>query len=506
MRDLQRPLAVAAVAGGLVVAGYATSADRILALAAAALASVMAGLGLAWQGRAPVISLGALLVLAVFLPVQLAPGLHAPFALATLLFGAWLLRGLVVRRQLRLRSSGLVIATLAFIAISVLAFLVGQYPWFPTAPAPMRAQVGGLALFVVSGGVLLVAGHELTSSRQLERLTWLFVALGAAFVLTQVIPLGELGPIVSGVTRDQKVGSMFWVWLVAISLGQALFNTALRRSTRVVLVLVVGLAIGRGVGLAIDWASGWLPPLIGACLILLVRFPRTTTGAGLLLLAPAILAAGPAIGLLMGGEWYSWMTRLEALQVMGQIIQRNPWLGFGPANYYHYTILYPILGWWVRFNSHNQYVDLVAQTGLIGLVAFAWIVFEAARVALVLAGRRDRPFTRAYGIGVLGGLAASVAAAALGDWVVPFAYNVGMEGFRSSLLFWFFLGGLLVLRRPEPQATAPAVSQGRPATNDWAVAGDAWPSSGSVWTAALDPAGPLADPRRPGTGAQRVTE
>ena len=35
----------------------------------------------------------------------------------------------------------------------------------------------------------------------------------------------------------------------------------------------------------------------------------------------------------------------------------------------------------------------------------------------------------------------------LADWIIPFAYNIGLRGFRSSLLFWFFLGGLVSLRR-----------------------------------------------------------
>jgi hypothetical protein len=38
--------------------------------------------------------------------------------------------------------------------------------------------------------------------------------------------------------------------------------------------------------------------------------------------------------------------------------------------------------------------------------------------------------------------------------VVPFVYNVGLDGFRSSMLGWLFLGGLVameaLLRRREP--------------------------------------------------------
>jgi hypothetical protein len=45
----------------------------------------------------------------------------------------------------------------------------------------------------------------------------------------------------------------------------------------------------------------------------------------------------------------------------------------------------------------------------------------------------------------------------LGDWFLPFLYNISTAGFRSSLIGWFFVGGLLALdqmRRREQAAQA----------------------------------------------------
>jgi len=47
--------------------------------------------------------------------------------------------------------------------------------------------------------------------------------------------------------------------------------------------------------------------------------------------------------------------------------------------------------------------------------------------------------------GALGGLSGMLTAAMLGDWVLPFVYNVGLKGLRASVIGWLFLGGLIAV-------------------------------------------------------------
>jgi O-antigen ligase len=144
---------------------------------------------------------------------------------------------------------------------------------------------------------------------------------------------------------------------------------------------------------------------------------------------------------------YSYMTRIAAARVMTEIIKINPVIGLGPANYYWYTPLFPILGYAVQFNSHNNYIDIIAQTGLLGLACFLWFAWEVWRLGWRLRSIVPEGFARAYVYGALGGLVATMAAGMLGDWVLPFIYNVGYDGFRSSVLGWLFLGGLMALEQ-----------------------------------------------------------
>jgi hypothetical protein len=107
--------------------------------------------------------------------------------------------------------------------------------------------------------------------------------------------------------------------------------------------------------------------------------------------------------------------------------------------------LFPILGYSVVFNSHNNYIDILAQIGIFGLVFFMWWLWEIGKVGLRLLPRAPEGFERAYVIGALCGLAGTLVAAFLGDWVIPFVYNVGLIGFRSAVFGWLFLGGLVAL-------------------------------------------------------------
>lgn len=413
----------------------------------------------------PSLGLLLLVVVAVVTPLELSVGtttLGASVLLATVLCGLFAVRRLLAGSVEVMGPSRVVIAVLVFMAVAALSFLVGQFPWFATPAAPLRAQLGGLAVFLLSGGVFLVVGCELRSPRQLQRLTSLFIWLGGMTVLLQVVSSIDIRIGSLWVTNSASLGSGFWTWLVAMSVSQSLCNRDLSRGRRVAFIGIAALAMSRGLFLAVAWVSGWLPPLIAAGAILFVRFPRLVASGVFLTAALAPLVGAPLFGNLVAGESYSWMTRKEAAAVLWSVIDRNPWLGFGPANYYHYTVLFPILGWYVRFNSHNNYIDLVAQTGLVGLAAFTWFVIEIWWLTLRLRARAASGFARAYAAGVLGGLVGSLSSGLLGDWIIPFTYNVGLRGFRSSVLFWFFLGGALALVRLSSESLPGTEVPGRP--------------------------------------------
>jgi hypothetical protein len=449
---VNRPLAWLGVAGLVLVLGYAVPPDTYLLLVGAAAFLVATPVAVVMLSRARAAGLAVLIVVAVLLPIEgqvAGRTVGATLPISAALCGTWLLRRVLSFRPIVFDTSAVQVSLVAFMGIVALSFAVGQYPWFTTPSAPASAQVAGLSLFLLSGGLFLVAAYDLRTLSALKRLTWLFIGTGAVAVVLIMLP-APASYYVGGVIRPESIGSMFWTWIVAIAASQTLFNRDLSAVKRAGLLAVVGLALARGLLLAFSWASGWLPPLVALGVIVCFRFPWFTAGASLLAAAPALWLGGPILSRLAAGEGYSLTTRLQALSVMWQVIERSPWLGLGPANYYYYTVLFPILGWYVKFSSHNYYVDLIAQTGVVGLLAFAWFVVAVTRSALTLRRQVTGGFEHAYVVGVLGGIAGSLAAGMLADWIVPFAYNIGLSGFRSSLLLWVFLGGLVALRRLTP--------------------------------------------------------
>jgi hypothetical protein len=385
----------------------------------------------------------------VAVPTGTKTGLNFTVLALPVLSALWAL-GAAYRRDWSVLSLRPVVPLLALLAAALLSLAAVNQPWVYVAPlAPLRAQLGGLSVFLLSGALFIIAADELQDVRWLEVLVGLFLFLGATYIVGRLAwPVGDY---VRHLFQRGASGSLFWTWLVALAFGQAAFNRRLNVFLRLVLGALVLATLYTALAQGRDWVSGWLPPLVAIATILWLGAPRlggAVTAAAFVsvgLYTPRLLAL-----VYSADNQYSLMTRLAAWRVLAKIVLASPALGFGPANYYHLTPLFPILRWYVHFSSHNNYVDLLAQTGFIGFACFVWFVWEVARTGWELRGRVPVGFPHAYVLGALGGLAGTLVAGMLCDWILPFVYNITLDGLRASIFGWLFLGGLLALRRTVP--------------------------------------------------------
>jgi O-antigen ligase len=371
-------------------------------------------------------------------------GINAALLVVAGLTGLWVLDMVAREQRLALLRSRTIPPILAFIVVACLSLGFGQLRWLPLSGASMAAQVGGLSLFVLSACAFLVTAHRISSVRGLEWMTWTLLILGAVYIVAVIIAGQPRLMRMANRTFQRAVqDSMFWTWMMSLAVSQALFNRRLRLPVRAALAVLGLTTLYITVVVKQSWTSGWLPGLVAAYVIVLLWKPRLGIALGVF----GAFALVVSNVLLAGDNAYSIETRLEAWRIMFELIKRSPILGLGPANYYFYTPYYSILGYYVQFNSHNNYVDLLAQLGVAGLACFAWFAWAMGRVAWDLRSRVPEGFPQAYVYGVLGGLAGALVAGMLGDWILPFVYNVGLAGFRASMLTWLFFGGVVVLEK-----------------------------------------------------------
>jgi O-antigen ligase len=175
------------------------------------------------------------------------------------------------------------------------------------------------------------------------------------------------------------------------------------------------------------------------------------------LVVVALALAGvlyPTLFEFAGGEeeWdESGGSRIALVQRVLELTMRNPITGLGPASYRVYAYMQPFAygnAVWnsPQISSHNNYVDVFAQTGILGLGLFIWFMAEVIRSSARAVNVQDG-MCKGLAYGILATTVAMLPLMVLADWFLPFVYNIGFPGFQASVLVWLFLGCLVPLER-----------------------------------------------------------
>jgi O-antigen ligase len=462
-------LAVAALVGRPPLAGY----SRLL---------LMLGIGfggLLFLLQEPGLGLVALAALSFTLPLTFGTGtevrLTAPVLLIAGVAAAWLLTGLH-GQSLRLPVSRTVLPLLLFVASGLVSLLAGRAYWDPLVPQPrnlLLVQLGQWGMWALSALAFLLGAELGRRTEWLRRATWAFLAAAGFMVLVSLLPV--VGPPLGAWFNFGGAGDMAWVWLGGLATGQLVFNQRLTRARRLLLLTML-LAAGYILWLPSRvWVSGWAPFTLAVVAVLgvwLWRRNRALAVFAAVGLAFVVLALYPALRQHAGGESEfeaSWGGRAVLYRAVLKVVEDHPILGLGPAAYRQYAAAHwlatgPGHALYIRpqVSSHNNYIDIYAQQGLVGLALFLWFLAEVALLGRRLTRRFDGDFQDGYVQGALGGLVATVLAMMLADWFLPFIYQIGFAGFRTSAVAWMFLGGLVALEDKSSEQQAVAEEMARP--------------------------------------------
>jgi hypothetical protein len=441
---------VALVLMGSAVLGYRASV-RWLVLACL-------GLGAFILIQWPEVSLLSLAPAALVAPIEIGTGTAVALNPITLLIpavlGIWLLDR-AQRGEVNLVRSNTNGPLLLFLLTGLLSLGVGRANWDPAVPLSgsfLIVQLAQWGIFALSAGAFWLTGNMVQDLTWLRRLTISVLAVAGGLAVLQVTP--GWGALLDRVATHAPKSAAFWMLLAALAGGQLLFNHRMSRGWQIFLVATLIAVAVYAFYLQRETVANWVGVGAVAGILVWLRWPRLRWPVIVLVLALTLSGVlTSAVYEFAGGgdEWAeSGSSRLALIGRVLKVTMRNPVTGLGPAAYRPYAAMEPLAyggAYWVvpQINSHNNYVDLFSQVGLLGLALFFWFAAEVAYLGLHLRDYYRDGFPAGYVNSMLAVGVGALVLMLLVDGILPFVYNFGFRGFQASVLIWLLLGGLVSL-------------------------------------------------------------
>lgn len=373
----------------------------------------------------------------------------------------WIL-SMMVRRRIQLVPGRYILPTLIFIILCILSV---PYSWLILRPDIFGhggaghsglsftfVQVGGVTLMILLPAVMLMTANVLKSEGWFKALFWIVVIVAIPELLSR---LGVLRLSFLGISLE--TGASYSLWVVAMCVGQAFFNTSFPKWLRAALLGIAAIWLYYGAEVGATWFSGWMP---AAAALMFLAFIRSRKLFFVLLtfgLIVFLLRADHYIASIWGDAVSNDSNRFAIWKVIIfdlTLTKTNFFFGAGPAGYLpFYETYYPGNAW----VSHNNYVDIFAEVGLVGFSVFIWMLYSIFYTGWKQHSNMPTPFLKAFNYGALAGFVGTLFAMGLGDWHIPFVYNIGIPGFDIAVYGWLVSGAMLALqhiRTSAPQQNA----------------------------------------------------
>ncbi len=416
------------------LAGVAIAALPLpqLALAGvAALALIAVGLTLA----EPVIGLGITLVIAPFAPLEnimLRLPVDSGQLMLAVTVAAWGLRALYLRRlDVSTARRGIAVGLMIFIAVAGLSFFAASsfdlwaretLKWVEVlliyllvSTQTDRRKLGLIVGAILVSGVfqagLGIYQFGLRGEGPAE-----FAILGGRFyraygTFEQPNPFGGYMGLIWPVALGIALGGVYGVVRRAYGVSRGAYSVL--RSAYWAAAGVAALAL---MALVLSWSRGaWLGAAAAGVVVLMMALRRPALSLAALLAAGLLALALNAAGLLpesirarltdftqqfssfdvrgvnVNDANYAVIERLAHWQAAQNMIVERPWLGVGFGNYPAAYDQYRAMKWPNPLgHAHNYYLNVWAETGLLGLAAYALLWFIVITRTLSLAARGDR--------------------------------------------------------------------------------------------------------------------
>jgi len=237
------------------------------------------------------------------------------------------------------------------------------------------------------------------------------------------------------------------MWTVIPAYGLLIAQPKLRWYWRVLLLIIIAVTLYQTAVVNADWISGWAPTIVA---LFAATFLRSKKAFLVLLVIGAITVySGQGFFTQVADDNINdgSLERLSLWEQNWRVVRAHWLLGTGPAGYALYYMTYYRDD---ARSTHNNYMDILAQFGFSGTVAWLWLALTGIYEGWRLTRRAPPGFLRALAIIATAGWVGAQASMFFGDWVLPFAYNQGVGGYKYTVYTWLFLGTLISIRHLLP--------------------------------------------------------
>lgn len=347
----------------------------------------------------------------------------------------WLARRLIIEKTLRVRPAPALLPGLLFVLVAAIAVAWSGFYVDPRVSVRLEdalpPRIMTVLTFLASYMAYVLVGNTVRSPWGMRFMVWWYIGFGAVVGLIRMVV-----NTVPFVINDRGQLSAF---VGVMALSQALFNRSISPLLRIGLFGVVGVWVIVTFVIGRSWLSGWLPLFAGAAVVVFFRakWPSIIVGV---LIAAIFLANQAAVSDSFAAESEeSGHTRLGAWENILGLVDDHLLFGVGPAGYKHYFDVYLVRQFWQA--THNNYLDIIAQTGLVGITLYLWMWIAILWMAYkALRASPPGGFLRATAVSCFAGVCVTLLAQMLGDWVTPFAYTQGLAGIDYTIWHWMFAG------------------------------------------------------------------
>ena len=350
----------------------------------------------------------------------------------------WIIKMLLHDKQLQLKPASTNAPLLGFVVTCIISLFwsnVFRDPLVIIWKTWPFVQVGGLAVMILLPGAFLITANLLQEIKWIVWLTITILVVGTIAIVGYYlhVPVDFL-----------QVRPLFPTWCMALAYALALFDRRLPWWVRLLLLALMGGWLYRVFIQRFRWLSAWMPSLSALGMISLLRSYKLVLILLVLLCIFTYINRNEIMEQIYAERLESGETRLDAYLHNWRVTGKHFLFGVGPAGYaVYYMTYFPT----EAMASHSTYIDILSQTGIVGLGFFLWFFAALFKTGWRLWRQtKDRAdFTEAFTVAAVGGYVGTILAMALGDWIVPFVYTQTIAGFDYAVYTWILLGAALAL-------------------------------------------------------------